>query len=71
MLTVVDIEVDGCAAVIEEGSHDWEFKDDSFDHDLGTEVVHYFQCSECGATRDMQPGDNDQEFFDDNERHLG
>jgi hypothetical protein len=43
----------------EECDHNWEFCDDSFDHEYGTEQVHYFLCSECGETRDVEPGDFD------------
>lgn len=39
------------------GDHDWQFQDDSFDHEFGTERVHYWQCANCEATRDMEPGD--------------
>lgn len=39
--------------------HDWKFQDDSFDHEFGTEQAHYWACSRCGATRDMEAGDYD------------
>ena len=41
--------------------HDWEFQDDSFDHDFGTERVHYWRCALCDATREVEPGDFDYE----------
>jgi hypothetical protein len=44
-----------------ECDHDWVFVDESFDHDLGTETVHYWRCSECDATRGMEPGDCDDD----------
>jgi hypothetical protein len=31
--------------------HDWHFEDDSFDHEYGTEVIRYFLCEKCGATK--------------------
>lgn len=40
-----------------ECDHDWKFQDDSFDHEFGTERVHYFLCETCGAVREMEPGD--------------
>jgi hypothetical protein len=44
--------------------HDWEFCDDSFDHEFGTETVHYFTCTICGQTRDVGPSDyvDDDDF---------
>lgn len=39
--------------------HDWELQDDSFDHEYGTELVHYWRCIKCEATKDMEPGDYD------------
>lgn len=39
--------------------HEWEFCDDSFDHEYGTERMQYFVCKHCGQTRDMEPGDYD------------
>lgn len=41
--------------------HDWEFQDDSFDHEFGTEQVHYWLCVKCDATRPMEAGDYDYE----------
>lgn len=37
--------------------HDWKIQDDSFDHEFGTEQVHYWQCERCGATREMEAAD--------------
>lgn len=47
----------------EDGSieHEWEFRDDSFDHDLGVEVVHYWCCARCDATKPLEPGDFDDD----------
>lgn len=42
--------------------HDWKLQDDSFDHEFGTESVHYWQCEQCGAIREMEAGDYDDEF---------
>jgi hypothetical protein len=44
--------------------HEWEFQDDSFDHEFGTERVHYWQCQRCGAMRDMEPADYHPEYDD-------
>lgn len=50
-----------CAA----DDHDWEFQDDSFDHEFGTERVHYFLCQKCQATRGMEAGDyHEHDFYD-------
>lgn len=43
-----DCEVDG---------HEWEFQDDSFDHEFGTEVIRYYACIHCDATREPNDGD--------------
>lgn len=50
----------GASAV--ECDHDWEFQDDSFDHEFGCEVIRYWQCAKCEATRDTLPHDG---CFDD------
>lgn len=42
--------------------HEWEFVDDSFDHEFGTERVHYWRCSRCDATREMEAGDYDDDY---------
>lgn len=31
--------------------HEWVFQDDSFDHEFGTEVIRYWQCEKCGASK--------------------
>lgn len=36
-----------------EFDHDLEFIDESFDHEYGTETIHYMQCSACGQTGDV------------------
>jgi hypothetical protein len=41
--------------------HDWEFCDESFDHEYGCEQVHYFVCRNCEETRDMEDGDYDDD----------
>lgn len=48
----------------EECDHEWEFQDDSFDHEFGTERVHYWQCSECGATKPVEASDFDDDTGD-------
>jgi len=50
----ISTEVD-CEA--EDNDHDWEFRDDSFDHEYGTETVHYWECSKCHKTRDVESND--------------
>ncbi len=42
-----------------EFDHEWKFVDDSFDHEYGTEQVHYWCCERCDATRDVESGDYD------------
>lgn len=32
--------------------HDWKFIDESFSHEFGTEIVHYWVCERCEKTRD-------------------
>lgn len=41
------------------GGCEWEFCDDSFDHEFGTERVHYEQCRICNATRALDSDDGD------------
>ena len=45
----------------EDGDHDWEFVDDSFDHEFGTERIHYWSCTKCWATKDVEAEDYDDE----------
>lgn len=40
-----------------EWDHDWQFQDDSFDHEFGTEVIHYDLCERCGETKACDPYD--------------
>lgn len=35
----------------EECDHEWEWFDESFDHEYGTEVCAYWECSLCGAEK--------------------
>lgn len=44
--------------------HEWEFQDESFDHEFGTQQVHYWMCACCGLIRDVEPGD-----FDDDDHY--
>ena len=41
--------------------HDWKFQDDSFDHEFGTESVHYWLCERCGAMREIEAADCDDD----------
>lgn len=36
-----------------ECDHEWELKDDSFDHELGCEQIQYFECAYCEETKDL------------------
>ena len=56
-----DVQAPTC--VLPDGSidHEWEFTDDSFDHEFGTERIHYWTCTHCGETRGMGPGDYDDD----------
>ena len=38
--------------------HEWEFMDDSFSHEFGTKVIHYYQCKLCGDTCDVDEDDD-------------
>lgn len=40
-----------------ECDHDWQFIDDSFSHEYGTEIVVYWQCSKCDKTKNVEPDD--------------
>lgn len=38
-----------------DSEHDWVFVDDSYDHAFGTEYVRFWECRQCGETRDAAP----------------
>lgn len=38
--------------------HEWKARDESFDHEYGTQQVHFYECELCGATRHPEPGDD-------------
>ena len=40
-----------------ECNHEWEFQDDSFDHEFGTEVIRYYVCANCGETASLDDFD--------------
>ena len=42
-----------------EFDHDFDLKDDSFDHEYGVEIIQYYECQKCGLTIDLGPGDYD------------
>ncbi len=42
--------------------HEWQFVDESFDHEYGTERVHFWRCERCDATQEMQTGDYDDDY---------
>ena len=33
--------------------HEWELKDDSFDHEFGCEQIQYYECVKCEETKDL------------------
>lgn len=39
--------------------HEWEFQDDSFDHEFGTERVYSWVCNKCGEITRRDPGPPD------------
>jgi hypothetical protein len=43
--------------------HDWDFVDESFDHEYGTERVHFWRCKLCDAEREMEYSDYDLDDF--------
>jgi len=48
-----NIDIDSAAVEMGDASkidHDWQFHDDSFDHEFGVEVIRYWQCERCGKT---------------------
>lgn len=38
--------------------HDWQIRDDSFDHEFGTEVVVCWECEKCGEQKPYRAGDS-------------
>lgn len=42
-----------------ECDHYWKARDESFSHEFGTEIVVYFECEHCGATREYEDSDHD------------
>jgi NADH dehydrogenase/NADH:ubiquinone oxidoreductase subunit G len=42
-----------------ECDHEWEFVDDSFSHEFGTEVCGHWECLLCGATTTKCPVSED------------
>jgi hypothetical protein len=38
--------------------HDFQFHDDSFDHEFGTEIVRYWLCEKCGMSTPHNPHEN-------------
>ena len=41
----------------EEHLHDWQLQDNSFDHEYGCEQIYYWECTICGETKGLEPGD--------------
>ena len=40
--------------------HEWEFIDESFSHEFGTEVLHSWECQKCGETVNKCPFREDE-----------
>lgn len=47
----VEINPDQC-------DHEWEYQDDSFSHEFGTEFIFYWKCKHCDLTRDVNIEDD-------------
>lgn len=43
--------------------HELEFVDDSFDHDLGVEIIHYWRCAVCGHVEAADYYDDDHGYY--------
>lgn len=41
-------------------AHEWEFIDESFAHEFGTEVLHSWECQKCGASVSKCPFPDDR-----------
>ena len=39
--------------------HEWEFIDESFDHEFGREPLHTWECQSCGETTHKCPFTNE------------
>jgi len=37
--------------------HEWEWKNDSFDHEFGTEQIFYWVCQKCELTKPSESQD--------------
>jgi hypothetical protein len=35
--------------------HDWKHRDESFDHEFGTEQIFFDECEKCGLRRETEP----------------
>jgi len=35
--------------------HEWRLEDNSFDHELGVEVIHVWICEKCGEVTTKEP----------------
>lgn len=54
-----NIDIDTAAVEMSDESridHDWQFRDDTFDHEFGVEVIRYWQCERCGQTGERNGG---------------
>lgn len=43
--------------------HEWEFHDESFDHEFGTEISQWMECNKCGE--EMSCEQYKMEYFDE------
>ncbi len=49
-------DCDGCGC-----DHDWEWVDDSFDHEYGVEQCGHWECQNCDSTNDSPAPTYDQD----------
>ena len=42
--------------------HEWEFVDDSFDHEFGREVIRYWECEICGKRTYTCPFEDEEDY---------
>lgn len=42
--------------------HDWKDVDDSFDHELGCEVIRFCRCEICGKTKPQEDVDDEPDY---------
>lgn len=40
--------------ICESDKHSWKLRNDSFDHEFGTEMIYCEECEHCGETRELE-----------------